>query len=75
MDAVTEKYRRQLLLLERVRHWVDLGMPTAASLALRVYPSDVAVTPGKNEWLVTRKESKFLWSWGTESDSEDRGTG
>jgi protein-L-isoaspartate(D-aspartate) O-methyltransferase len=62
-------------LLERVRDWVDLGMPTAASLALRVYPSDAAVTCGKNEWLVTRKDSQFLWGWRTTSDSADRETG
>lgn len=49
-------------LLSRVRQWIDLGMPTAASFALRVYPSDAPVTAGENEWLVTRKESKFLWS-------------
>ncbi len=52
-------------LLGRVRQWVDLGMPTGASFALRVYPSDFAVAPGVNEWPVTRKESKFLWSLGT----------
>lgn len=49
-------------LLDRVRQWVDLGMPTAASFALRVYPSDAPITAGDNEWLVTRRESKFLWS-------------
>jgi protein-L-isoaspartate(D-aspartate) O-methyltransferase len=49
-------------LLERVRQWVDLGMPGGASFALRVYPAEAAVAPGPDEWLVTRKESKFLWS-------------
>jgi protein-L-isoaspartate(D-aspartate) O-methyltransferase len=49
-------------LLERVRQWVDLGMPTAASLALRIYPSDVPVTCGTHQWLVKRNESQFLWS-------------
>lgn len=62
-------------LLERVGHWVDFGMPTAASFALRVYPSDVTVAPGANEWLVTRKESKFLWSLGTAVGSEERSPG
>jgi len=54
-------------LMQRVRQWVELGMPTAASLSLRVYPRDVPVTTGENEWLVTRKESKFLWSSGAGS--------
>jgi hypothetical protein len=34
-------------LIERVRRWVDLGMPTAASFTLRTFPSDTAVTCGK----------------------------
>jgi hypothetical protein len=49
-------------LLERVRHWVDLGMPTAASLTLRIFPSDVPVACGENQWLVKRADSQFLWS-------------
>jgi protein-L-isoaspartate(D-aspartate) O-methyltransferase len=51
-------------LLERVRQWVDLGMPTAASFALRVYPVAAPVTAGKNEWLVRRSDSTFVWSLG-----------
>jgi protein-L-isoaspartate(D-aspartate) O-methyltransferase len=52
-------------LLARVRQWVDLGMPTAASLALRVYPGDATLASGTNEWLVRRRESQFLWSLAT----------
>jgi protein-L-isoaspartate(D-aspartate) O-methyltransferase len=54
-------------LLERVRQWVDLGMPTAASLGLRVYPSNASVTCGPTEWLVKRQDSQFVWSWPTAS--------
>jgi hypothetical protein len=43
---------------------VDLGMPSAASFALRAYPVNVAVTPAEGEWLVRRAESQFLWSRG-----------
>jgi protein-L-isoaspartate(D-aspartate) O-methyltransferase len=50
-------------LVDRVKYWVDLGMPTAASLALRVYRSDATVSHGANQWLVKRQESQFLWSW------------
>jgi protein-L-isoaspartate(D-aspartate) O-methyltransferase len=61
-------------LLERVRYWVDLGMPTAASLGLRVYPADAAVTCGRHEWLVRRRESQFLWSCPTiEEEKPARG--
>ena len=49
-------------LLRDVHRWVDLGMPSASSLELRVYRSDRAVVPRANEWLVKRQESQFLWS-------------
>ena len=49
-------------LLERVRQWVELGMPSAASFKLKVYPSDRAVEPGENQWVVKRRESTFLWA-------------
>lgn len=50
-------------LLEKIKLWVDLGMPSASSFALRVYPANVPLTAGKHQWIVTRKESKFLWSY------------
>jgi protein-L-isoaspartate(D-aspartate) O-methyltransferase len=49
-------------LLQRVRQWVDLGMPTAASFALSIFPSDATVECGRDEWLVKQPESQFLWS-------------
>jgi hypothetical protein len=49
-------------LLQRVRQWVDLGMPSAASFALRVYPIEVPLMAGEHQWIVKRKESQFLWS-------------
>ncbi len=49
-------------LLEKVRQWVNLGMPTAASFKLRVYPNDYPVKAGENQWAVKRNESTFLWS-------------
>ena len=36
-------------LLQRVRQWVDLGMPSAAGLALRVYPRDYSFAAGENQ--------------------------
>ena len=49
-------------LLQQVRQWVDLGMPSAACLTLQVYPSDVPLMAGEYEWIVKRPESQFLWS-------------
>ena len=56
-------------LLQRIRHWVELGMPSAASFTLQVYPREASLTTRQNQWLVKRKESQFLWSLegGTES--------
>jgi hypothetical protein len=53
-------------LLQRVRQWVDLGMPSAASFALQVYPRDIPVMTRENQWIVIRSESQFLWSLETE---------
>lgn len=49
-------------LLQRIRQWVDLGMPSAASFALQVYPIDAPLTADENQWIVKRRESQFLWS-------------
>jgi hypothetical protein len=49
-------------LLQGIRQWVELGMPSAASFALQVYPQDVPVAAGKHQWIVKRIESQFLWS-------------
>lgn len=49
-------------LLQVVHRWVDLGMPTASSFRLRVYPIDHAVVARGDQWLVKRQESQFLWS-------------
>jgi len=52
-------------LLEKVRQWVELGMPTAASFRLQVFPSDVHVTDADHQWTVKRRESQFVWSLDT----------
>ena len=48
-------------LQANLHHWVDLGMPAAASFDLHIYPAHVPLTPGRNQWLVKRAESQFLW--------------
>jgi protein-L-isoaspartate(D-aspartate) O-methyltransferase len=50
------------LLLEKVRQWVDLGMPASASFKLQVHPNDYRVAARENLWSVKRSESTFLWS-------------
>jgi DNA-binding XRE family transcriptional regulator len=40
---------------------VDLGMPSAASFTLQIYPIDFPLKAEKNSWIVKRKDSQFLW--------------
>ena len=49
-------------LLERLRSWLELGMPTAACLDLKVYPVDTPLEAGEHQWVVKRRDSQFLWS-------------
>jgi protein-L-isoaspartate(D-aspartate) O-methyltransferase len=49
-------------LLKGLRHWVELGMPTAACLNLKVFPIGASLRAGDNQWLVKRRDSQFLWS-------------
>ena len=49
-------------LIKRLEQWVKLGMPSAASFGLKIYPIEFPLTATENEWIVRRKESQFLWS-------------
>jgi hypothetical protein len=53
-------------LIEKVKEWVDLGMPSANSFKLQVYPIDFPLTADNGQWIVKRKDSQFLWSLKTE---------
>ena len=63
--AALEQARFVTRLMQRIRQWVDLGMPTGASFSLQVYPVGVARTARDNQWIVKRRESQFLWSLAT----------
>jgi len=49
-------------LLKALEQWIKLGMPRAASLALKISPVDFPLAANEKEWIVKRKESQFLWS-------------
>jgi hypothetical protein len=49
-------------LLRGVERWAQLGMPTAASFGLAVYPNQVPVSLNGGQWLVRRKHSQFVWT-------------
>jgi hypothetical protein len=47
-------------LLDAVHRWVDLGMPTASSFNLRVYPIDRPLMAQEHEWIVSvRNRSSY----------------
>src|SRR5260370_6198610 len=47
-------------LLKGLRHWVELGMPTAACLNLKVFPIGTEGPAGDNQWLANPTGSEFL---------------
>lgn len=53
-------------LLNTLEQWIKLGMPGAASFALKIYPIEFSLTADENEWIVRRRESQFLWSLKTQ---------
>ena len=49
-------------LIEDIGKWLHLGMPTTASFTLHVFPIGIPLRAGKDQWIVKRSESQFLWS-------------
>ena len=49
-------------LLERLRAWLELGMPTAACFDLKAYPIEARLEADGHQWIVRRKDTQFLWS-------------
>jgi protein-L-isoaspartate(D-aspartate) O-methyltransferase len=49
-------------LLEILERWLNLGMPAAACLDLKVYPIDVPLDTGHQQWIVKRRDFQFLWT-------------
>lgn len=48
--------------LARMHAWIDLGMPSASTMRLRVFPTHAAYAPQASEWLVKQPGSHFVWS-------------
>jgi protein-L-isoaspartate(D-aspartate) O-methyltransferase len=49
-------------LLKILKGWTAKGMPGLVSLKVRAYPISRKIKAKKNQWLVKRNESQFLWS-------------
>ena len=49
-------------LLKRLHDWIDHGMPSLATMKLRIYPKDAIVPQAANQWIVRRANSKLVWT-------------
>jgi len=48
-------------LVMRIQEWVGLGMPRAATYVPQVFPIDTPLRAEAGQWIVKRRESRFLW--------------
>ncbi|MFK7806036.1 MAG: protein-L-isoaspartate O-methyltransferase [Anaerolineae bacterium] len=48
-------------LIRALKNWIDLGMPSVSNMNLHIYRAGKSISAGKNQWLVKRVESQFLW--------------
>ena len=63
------------ILMESLHRWVDHGMPSRASMNLRIYPIDSELEEGPRQWIVRKKESLFLWSMKGNDNGTEEGEG
>ena len=49
-------------LINEIKLWIDLGMPSGSNLKLRVYPKGTQIPHSNKGWIVQRKDSIFSWS-------------
>jgi protein-L-isoaspartate(D-aspartate) O-methyltransferase len=49
-------------LMARLHEWLELGMPSAASMPVRAFRAGQAPRPGPGEFLMSRGDTDFLWS-------------
>jgi len=50
-------------LMQNVKQWIELGMPSAASFELEVYPIDFQLTADENQWIVKDHELNNFPTW------------
>lgn len=52
-------------LTRYIENWIKIGMPTRSNLHLSIYPNDHhsinEFNKNKNTWIITRKQSTFVW--------------
>ena len=49
-------------LLYDIEKWLHLGMPTTTCFTLQIFPSDIRLHAGENQWIIKRTHSQFLWT-------------
>jgi protein-L-isoaspartate(D-aspartate) O-methyltransferase len=50
------------ILLQKLKSWIDLGMPSLDNMRLRIYRSDRKVESLPESWTSRRPQSTFVWS-------------
>jgi len=52
----------RLRLLELLHTWIDIGMPAPTNFRISIHRSGDEVELSKKSWVVTREDSKFIWT-------------
>ena len=47
-------------LIDKIKSWIEIGMPTLSNLQLKIFPSDA--TKNFGTWVSKRPQSTFIWS-------------
>ena len=50
-------------MITRDDELISYGNLIAQERLMQVYPIDIPLSAGPNQWLVKRTESQFLWGW------------
>jgi len=56
-----ENLKSEVLLLETLKIWRDLGKPKIRDYALEIHPKDSNINVLTNQWLCKKDGSQFLW--------------
>ena len=52
----------QTQLIEKLKAWIDLGMPSLCNMNLRIYPSNKNINAAPGSWISRRPQATFVWS-------------
>jgi len=56
-------------LKEKLKDWIDLGMPTLGVMKLKIYRTDFDGKPRENQWISRRLQATFVWEISKDANS------